>query len=346
LLGVTGSGKTFTMASVIESLQKPALIITHNKTLAAQLAEEYKEFFPNNAVSYFVSYYDYYQPEAYIPRTDTYIAKDSSINDEIDRLRHAAMESILDRPDVIVVASVSCIYGLGRPEDYLEARVLIQKNQPLRRQELLRLLTKIQYERNDVELSRGRFRVRGDTVDIHPAGVDVVIRIEFFGPRVERVTELDNINGHVLAEVDSAAIFPATFFTTTEDKKRAAVESIRTELAERINQFKRQGKELEAQRIEQRTTYDLEMLEQLGYVSGIENYSRHFDGRKEGEPPATLLDYFLFRYGQKGFLTFIDESHMTIPQIGAMHGGDAARKKNLIVHGWRLPSAKDNRPLQ
>ncbi len=346
LLGTTGSGKTFTLSAVIAETQKPAIVISHNKTLAAQLTEEFKEFFPENAVEYFVSYYDYYQPEAYIPRTDTYIAKDASINDEIDRLRHAAMEAVLTRSDVIVVASVSCIYGIGAPADYLESRIELKKNQKLERKELLRQLARLQYTRNDIDFSRGTYRVRGDIVDIHAAGEDHVYRVEFFGPTIDRLVQLDALTGQVLGEPPQLGVFPAKFFTISETKKREALTGIREELAARYQQLKRQGKALEAQRLQQRTTYDLEMIEQIGYVSGIENYSRHLDGRAPGQPAATLLDYFNYRFGQDGFLTFIDESHMTIPQLGAMYGGDLARKKNLIEHGFRLPSAKDNRPLQ
>lgn len=346
LLGVTGSGKTYTMGCVIEQTQKPALIISHNKTLAAQLAEEFKEFFPDNEVNYFVSYYDYYQPEAYIPRTDTYIAKDASINEEIDRLRHATMESILTRRDVVVVASVSCIYGIGAPTEYLDARVEITPGMKMPRQDLLRKLAQLQYSRNDTDLARGSFRVRGDIVDIHPAGEDSVVRVEFFGPVVEKLERLDSITGNVIGKPVRAAIFPATFFITSEPKKIEALDAIRKELAERVQQLTKEGKIVEAQRLMQRTTYDLEMIEQIGYVSGIENYSRHMDGRAPGEPSATLIDYFLHTYGQDGFLTFIDESHMTIPQLGAMYGGDAARKRSLVDHGFRLPSARDNRPLQ
>ena len=355
LLGVTGSGKTYTAAQVIAATQKPALVMSHNKTLAAQLTEEFKEFFPNNAVEYFVSYYDYYQPEAYIPRTDTYISKDSSINEEIDRLRHAAMEAVLTRRDVIVVASVSCIYGIGSPEDYLESRLELNVGQQIDRKTALQHLTRLQYTRNDIDLTRGTFRVRGDVVDVHPAGEDHIIRIEFFGKEIESITRLDALTGEAIEantaneanEANEAiTIFPATFFMTTEAKKKHALGAIRQELAERIQQLKKQGREVEAQRLTQRTTYDLEMIEQIGYVSGIENYSRHLDERAPGEPPSTLLDYFNFRFGKDGFLTFIDESHMTIPQIGAMYGGDQARKKTLIDFGFRLPSAKDNRPLQ
>lgn len=346
LLGVTGSGKTFTMASVIAQTQKPALVMSHNKTLAAQLADEFREFFPDNAVEYFVSYYDYYQPEAYIPRTDTYIAKDAAINEEIDRLRHAAMEAVLSRRDVIVVASVSCIYGLGAPADYVAARVALATKQRIERAEVLRQLARLQYQRNDMELGRGTYRVRGDVLDIHPAGEDRVLRLEFFGATIERLLWLDNLTGEVLEVVEQASIWPATFFTTTPAKRQQALRAIRQELAEQLQKFRQQGKELEAQRIEQRTIYDLEMLEQIGYMSGIENYSRHMDGRRPGQPPSTLLDYFVHQFGRDGWLTFIDESHMSIPQISGMSGGDRARKDVLVFHGFRLPSARDNRPLQ
>ncbi len=346
LLGVTGSGKTYTMAEVIAASQKPALVISHNKTLTAQLTAEFKEFFPDNSVNYFVSYYDYYQPEAYIPRTDTYIAKDSAINDEIDRLRHAAMEAVLTRSDVIVVASVSCIYGLGRPTDYLDLRLVLKKGAGLSRQEVLRKLTQLQYERNDTDLSRGRFRVRGDVIDIHPAGEDLVLRLEFFGSRLEQIVRLDDLTGEVINYVEEANIFPATFFITNKESMHQAMAGIRLELQDRVQYFKKLGKAIEAQRILERTTFDLEMITQIGYVSGIENYSRHIDGRGIGEPPATLIDYFIHAYGRDGFLTFVDESHMTIPQIGGMQAGDAARKESLVRFGFRLPSAKDNRPLK
>ncbi|MBI1833385.1 MAG: excinuclease ABC subunit UvrB [Candidatus Andersenbacteria bacterium] len=348
LLGVTGSGKTYVMASVIAKTQRPALVISHNKTLAAQLAEELKEFFPENSVQYFVSYYDYYQPEAYIPRTDTYIAKDSSINDEIDRLRHAAMEAILTRPDTIVVASVSCIYGLGAPSVYTDWRIGLTKGAVMSRQQLLLELTRLQYNRDDLDPSRGDFRVRGDVVDIFPAGEDHLVRVEFFGAVIDSVTILDSLTGHKIKNAtpdEPISIFPATFFIASLEQRNRAMDSIRIELAEQIQHFKKIGKEVEAQRIAQRATYDLEMLEHLGYVSGIENYSRHLDGRAPGEPPSTLIDYFTHSFG-KNFLTFIDESHMTIPQVSAMYGGDSARKKSLIEHGFRLPSAADNRPLK
>ncbi len=346
LVGTTGSGKTFTMSAVIAATQKPALVISHNKTLAAQLASEFKDFFPKNAVEYFVSYYDYYQPEAYIPRTDTYIAKDAAINDEIDRLRHAAMESILTRRDVIVVASVSCIYGVGSPLDYLNARLHLTVGQALGRPDMLRHLTQLQYTRNDTDLERGSFRVRGDTIDIHPAGEDKVIRAEFFGTTLDKLFLLDSLTGEVLSTPPSFSIFPAKFFITTSAKQKNAMGAIREELAAQIQYFKKIDKLVEAQRIEQRVTYDLEMIEQIGYVSGVENYSRHLDGRNPGQAPSTLIDYFIHTYGRNGFLIFIDESHMSIPQIGGMYAGDQARKKALIEYGFRLPSAADNRPLQ
>lgn len=345
LLGVTGAGKTAVMGWIIENAQKPTLIISHNKTLAAQLAEEFKAFFPDNAVEYFVSYYDYYQPEAYIARTDTYIAKDSAINEEIDRLRHAAMESILTRRDVIVVASVSCIYGLGTPREYFENRLALAAGQTISRREILQQLTHLQYTRNDIDLVRGAYRVRGDIIDIHPAGEDMILRIETFGDRIERLAELDPLTGEIAQEHQEAAVFPATFFMTSPEQKTAALASIRTELAEQIRHFRKSNLPLEAERIEQRTTYDLEMIEHVGYCSGIENYSRHFDGRVPGRPPATLIDYFRHTAGNN-FLTIIDESHMTIPQLGAMHGGDSARKDSLVRYGFRLPSARDNRPLK
>jgi len=345
LLGTTGSGKTATMSWVIEAVQKPTLVISHNKTLAAQLAEEFKQFFPNNAVEYFVSYYDYYQPEAYLPRTDTYIAKDASINDEIDRLRHATLEAVLARPDVIAVASVSCIYGLGTPANYLGLRLEIKLGRTQTRQDILRKLARLRYTRNDTDLMRGTYRVRGDTIDIHPAGENTILRLEFFGPKIDRLTVRDDLTGQVLATPQTAAVFPATFFISPPADLKHALSDIRRELSERLSQFKRQNKPLEAERLAQRTNYDLEMIEQIGYVSGIENYSRHIDGRSPGEPPATLLDYFIHTHGQD-WLIFIDESHMTIPQIGGMPGGDAARKDNLIRFGFRLPSARDNRPLK
>lgn len=346
LLGVTGSGKTYTMAAVIEKLQKPAIVISHNKTLAAQLATEFKEFFPANAVEYFVSYYDYYQPEAYIPQTDTYIAKDAAINDQIDRLRHAAMEAVLTRKDVVVVASVSCIYGIGSPANYLSSRLLLKPRQTITRRDILSALTRLQYKRNDTDLIRGTYRSRGDVIDIYPAGEEEVVRAELLDNKIDRLLKLDPLTGEVLGEPGSVSIFPATFFMTTINELKAAITAIRDELTERYQQFQKQGKILEAERIKQRTDYDLEMLENLGYVSGIENYSRHMDGRSPGEPPYTLIDYFDHSFGKDGFLTFIDESHMTVPQLFSMQAGDFARKKVLIEHGFRLPSAYDNRPFK
>ena len=346
LLGVTGSGKTYTMASVIAKTQKPALVISHNKTLAAQLAEEFREFFPDNAVEYFVSYYDYYQPEAYLARTDTYIAKDASINKEIDRLRHSAMEAILTRTDTIVVASVSCIYGLGSPANYFNQRLQLKKHGPFSRREILQQLTKLQYTRNDVDLPHGTFRVRGDTIDIHPSGEERLLRIESYGPTIEKLLHLHDLTGDVISAVDSATIFPATFFITNPTQLTNALSAIKSEMTEQVDHFTKRQKLIEAQRIAERTTYDLEMIQQVGVVSGIENYSRHIDGRQSGQPPTTLLDYFIHAYGPQGFLVFADESHMTIPQIGAMYGGDKARKDSLIEFGFRLPSARDNRPLK
>lgn len=341
LLGVTGSGKTYTMAKVIEAVQKPTLVIAHNKTLAAQLASEFRQFFPDNAVHYFVSYYDYYQPEAYVPQTDTYIEKDSSINEEIDRLRHAATSALFERRDVLIVASVSCIYGLGSPEDYM-AMTLSLKNGDFRdRQSILRQLIGLQYERNDVGFRRGTFRVRGDVIEIIPAYSENVIRIELFGDEVDRILELDPVTGEVLGQLDTVRIYPATHYITPADKLRRAVESIEEELEQRLRQLRGEGKLLEAQRLEQRTRYDIEMLQQVGYCSGIENYSRHLTGRAPGEAPACLIDYF-----PKDFLLMIDESHQTIPQLGAMYEGDRSRKQTLVDYGFRLPSALDNRPLR
>ncbi|MCL4505156.1 MAG: excinuclease ABC subunit UvrB [Chloroflexi bacterium] len=341
LLGATGTGKTFTMAKVIERTQRPTLVMAHNKTLAAQLYSEFKEFFPDNAVEYFVSYYDYYQPEAYVPRYDLYIEKDSSINDEIDRLRLAATSSLMSRRDVIIVASVSCIYGIGNPEDYGRYVVKLKKGEVRRRDVVLRMLVAIQYERNDVSMGRGKFRVRGDTLEVQPAYSDTAYRIEFFGDEVERLTEIDIVTGEILQTIDEIEIFPAKHFITPQEKMQAAVKSIEEELAERIQFFKDNDKLLEAQRIEQRVRYDLEMLREVGYTSGIENYSRLLDGRHAGTPPFTLLDYF-----PDDFLLILDESHMTIPQIGGMYNGDRARKTVLVDYGFRLPSALDNRPLK
>jgi excinuclease ABC subunit B len=341
LLGVTGSGKTFTMANVVETLQKPTLIISHNKTLAAQLAAEFQEFFPNNAVHYFVSYYDYYQPEAYIPRSDTYIEKDTQINEEIDRLRNAATQSLLSRKDVLIVASVSCIYGLGNPANYLELSLEIKKGQSLKRDKLLRRLADLQFHRNDMELERGTFRAQGDVVEIILSSEDTIIRMDFFGDKLEKIERLDAVSGHVLETLQKFTIFPAKHFVAPEDQMKQAIENIREELQEKIREFKSQNKLVEAQRLEQRTNFDLEMLTNTGFVSGIENYSRHLEGRAPGDPPSTLIDYF-----PDDFLLFIDESHQTIPQIGAMYEGDRSRKKTLVDYGFRLPSALDNRPLK
>jgi len=341
LLGVTGSGKTYTIANVIAQVQKPTLVIAHNKTLAAQLASEFRQFFPHNAVHYFVSYYDYYQPEAYIPQTDTYIEKDASINEEIDRLRHAATSALLERRDVIIVASVSCIYGLGTPEDYRAMTLTVRRGELRDRDAILRRLVELQYERNDVALGRGSFRVRGDVVELVPIYEEKVIRIEWFGDEIDRIVELDPITGRVLGEREAITIYPGSHFLTPREKLERAIRSIEAELEERLEYFRKRGKLLEAQRLEQRTRYDLEMIRELGYCPGIENYSRHLDGRAPGEPPATLLDYF-----PKDFLLVIDESHQTIPQLRAMYNGDRSRKETLIEHGFRLPSALDNRPLR
>ncbi len=340
LLGATGTGKTFTISKVIEATQRPTLVMAHNKTLAAQLYSEFKEMFPENAVEYFVSYYDYYQPEAYVAKSDLYIEKDSSINDEIDRLRLAATSSLMSRRDVIIVASVSCIYGVGNPEDYGKFMVKIKKGEVRRREIVLRMLVAIQYQRNDVSLTRGHFRVRGDTLEVQPAYTETAYRVEFFGDEVERLTEIDVLTGEILNVVDEIDIYPAKHYITAEEKMKAAVTNIELELEERIKEFKAQDKLLEAQRIEQRVRYDLEMMREVGFTSGIENYSRHLDGRTAGTPPFTLLDYF-----PDDFLLVIDESHMTIPQIGGMFNGDRARKQTLVDYGFRLPSALDNRPL-
>ena len=342
LLGITGSGKTFTMANVIARVQRPTLVIAHNKTLAAQLAGEFKEFFPDNAVEYFVSYYDYYQPEAYIPQTDTYIEKDALVNDEIDKLRHAATTALFERRDVIIVASVSCIYGLGDPEDYSTLCVSLRQGQDYDRDQVLRKLVEIQYARNDTNLVRGTFRVRGDVLEIVPASHDAeqAIRVEFFGDTVERISEFDPLTGEVLAQLHHTMIYPASHYVTSSEKRERALISIEEELAERLKWLRERGKLLEAQRLEQRTRYDLEMMREVGTCAGIENYSRHFSGRQPGQPPYTLLDFF-----PKDWLLFIDESHQTVPQIGAMYNGDRARKEALVEHGFRLPSAFDNRPL-
>ncbi len=342
LLGVTGSGKTFTMAKVIEQVQRPTLVLAHNKTLAAQLCAEFREFFPNNAVEYFVSYFDYYQPEAYIPHTDTFIEKDSSINDEIERLRHSATSSLSERDDVIVVASVSCIYGLGDPIDYKNMVISLRRGQMRNRDELLSKLVEIRYERNDVAFDRNRFRVRGDTVEIFPVyGNETAIRVEFFGDEIDRISEINIVTGTPTRILDHVAIYPASHYVSTPEKMAAAILEIERELAEQLAHFRAEEKLVEAQRLEQRVRYDIEMLQQLGYCSGIENYSRVISGRPAGSPPMTLLDYF-----PKDFLLFIDESHVTVPQVRAMYAGDRARKETLVDYGFRLPCAFDNRPLR
>lgn len=342
LLGATGTGKTYTISNVIKKVNKPTLIIAHNKTLAGQLYGEFKEFFPNNAVEYFVSYYDYYQPEAYVPSSDTYIEKDSSINDEIDKLRHSATSSLLERNDVIVVASVSCIFGLGSPKEYMEQVLSLRVGMEMDRNKLLRNLIDIQFERNDIDFQRGRFRVRGDVVEIFPASRDErALRVEFFGDEIERIREVDALTGEITGETEHVAIFPATHFLTNEDHMEVAISNIKTELEDRLEVLRNDNKLLEAQRLEQRTNYDIEMLREMGYTSGIENYSRHMDGRKEGEPPYTLIDFF-----PDDFLLVVDESHVTMPQVRGMYNGDRARKQMLVDYGFRLPSALDNRPLR
>ena len=341
LLGVTGSGKTFTMANVIERLNRPTLVLAHNKTLAAQLCSEFREFFPENAVEYFVSYYDYYQPEAYIPHTDTFIEKDASINDEIERLRHSATASLFERRDVIVVASVSCIYGLGDPIDYVNMVISLRPGQTRDFDELLRKLVEIRYERNDLAFERNKFRVRGDSVEIFPAySHDKAIRVEFFGDEIDRISEINVVTGNATRVLNHVAIYPASHYVTTKEKMEAAIERIRTECDERVRYFEENNKLIEAQRIRQRTDYDIEMMQELGYCSGIENYSRVISNRAPGSPPMTLLDYF-----PKDFLLFVDESHVTLPQVRAMYRGDRARKDALVEYGFRLPSAYDNRPL-
>lgn len=340
LLGVTGSGKTFTMANVIENIQKPTLILSHNKTLAAQLYEEFKRFFPNNAVHYFVSYFDYYQPEAYIARSDTYIEKDSQINEEIDRLRHAATDALLSRKDVIIVASVSCIYGIGSVEDYDGLAVLIITGERRVRDKLLRQLTDIQYQRNDIDFHRGTFRVRGDVVDIFPSGEETAYRIEFFGDDIERITEINPLTGEIVKNKQQIKVFPSSHYVTPYDKLKGALVNIKEELDTRLKFFKSNNMLLEAQRLQQRTNFDIEMLEETGFVKGIENYSRYLTNREPGEQPATLLDYY-----PDDFLMFVDESHMTLPQVRGMYNGDRARKEVLVEHGFRMPSALDNRPL-
>lgn len=356
LLGVTGSGKTFTMAKVVAALQRPTLVISPNKTLAAQLYSEFCQFFPESAVHYFVSYYDYYQPEAYIPQTDTYIAKEAMVNDEIDRLRHAATQSLLTRPDVLIVASVSCIYGLGSPENYRSLKATIRRGDIYPRQQLLKELVRLQYGRNDVEFGRGTFRARGDVVEIHPVTGEDIIRFEWLGDRLEAITLLPNLltksvraaPTRAAVALESVDVYPAKHFVVPHDQQLGAIASIRHELADRLEALRRDGHELEAARLEQRTNYDLELIETVGYCNGIENYSRHFDHRRPGEPPWTLLDYFTYAVETQvlpGFLTFIDESHITIPQLRGMYAGDYSRKSMLIDYGWRLPSAFDNRPL-
>jgi excinuclease ABC subunit B len=340
LLGVTGSGKTFTMANIIERTQRPTLVICHNKTLAAQLYEEFKSFFPDNAVHYFVSYFDYYQPEAYVARSDTFIEKDSQINEEIDRMRHAATDSLLSRRDVIIVASVSCIYGIGSPSDYSALAIKLKVGERRVRDKFIRQLTDIQYQRNDIDFHRGTFRVRGEVIDVFPAGEEIAYRVEFFGDEVEMITKLDALTGEVLGKPFEMTIFPSSHYVTPQDKLKGAIVKIEKELEERVKQFEGDNKLIEAQRIKQRTKFDLEMLETTGFVKGIENYSRYLTDREEGEQPATLLDYY-----PDDFLMLIDESHMTMPQVRGMYNGDRARKEVLVDYGFRLPSALDNRPL-
>jgi excinuclease ABC subunit B len=340
LLGVTGSGKTFTMANIIQNVQRPTLILSHNKTLAAQLYGEFRNFFPDNAVHYFVSYFDYYQPEAYIPRSDTYIEKDSQINEEIDRLRHAATDSLLSRQDVIIVASVSCIYGIGSVEDYNGLSLTAKVGERKVRDKFLRHLTDIQYQRNDMDFHRGTFRVRGDVVDIFPAGEELAYRMEFFGDEIEKITQIDPLTGEILKKLEQLKVFPSSHYVTPQEKLKLALGQIENELAERLAHFKKHGGLLEAQRLEQRTRFDLEMLQETGFVKGIENYSRYLTNREPGEQPATLLDYF-----RDDYLLLVDESHMSMPQVRGMYNGDRARKEVLVEHGFRLPSALDNRPL-
>ena len=342
LLGVTGSGKTFTMAKIIEEVQKPTLVLAHNKTLAAQLCSEFREFFPENAVEYFVSYYDYYQPEAYVAQTDTYIEKDASINDEIDKLRHSATSALLERRDVIIVSSVSCIYGLGNPEEYKNLTISLREGMEKDRDEVLKKLVEIQYERNEINFVRGTFRVRGDVLDIFPASSsNTAIRVEFFGDEIEKIREFDSLTGEIIGKRNHVSIFPASHFATSKERLEVAIKNIEEELEVRVEEFIKEDKLLEAQRIRQRTNFDIEMMRELGYCSGIENYSRILDGRAPGTPPQTLLDYF-----PEDFLLFVDESHVTLPQVRGMYGGDRSRKDNLVNYGFRLPSAYDNRPLK
>ncbi|WP_010234861.1 excinuclease ABC subunit UvrB [Clostridium arbusti] len=342
LLGVTGSGKTFTMANVIERVQKPTLVLAHNKTLAAQLCSEFREFFPDSAVEYFVSYYDYYQPEAYVPQTDTYIEKDASINDEIDKLRHSATSSLFERKDVIIVASVSCIYGLGNPEEYKKLSISLREGMEKDRDEVLKKLIEIQYERNEINFVRGTFRVRGDTLDIFPASsTNKGIRVEFFGDEIDKIKEFDVLTGNITGALKHSVIFPASHFATSRDRLEVAINKIEIELEKRLKELTTEDKLLEAQRLKQRTNFDIEMMREVGYCTGIENYSRIMDGRSIGEPPKTLIDYF-----PEDFLLFIDESHVTLPQVKAMYGGDRSRKNTLVDYGFRLPSAFDNRPLK
>lgn len=342
LLGVTGSGKTFTMAKIIEQVQKPTLVLAHNKTLAAQLCSEFREFFPENSVEYFVSYYDYYQPEAYVAQTDTYIEKDASINDEIDKLRHSATSALLERKDVIIVSSVSCIYGLGNPEEYKNLTISLREGMEKDRDEILKKLVEIQYERNEINFVRGTFRVRGNVLDIFPASSsNIAIRVEFFGDEIEKIREFDSLTGEIVGKRNHVSIFPASHFATSKERLEVGIKKIEEELEIRVQEFIKEDKLLEAQRIKQRTNFDIEMMRELGYCSGIENYSRILDGRAAGTPPQTLLDYF-----PEDFLLFVDESHVTLPQVRGMYGGDRSRKDNLVNYGFRLPSAYDNRPLK
>lgn len=340
LLGVTGSGKTFTMANIVEQVNRPTLVLAHNKTLAAQLYSEFKEFFPNNAVEYFVSYYDYYQPEAYVARTDTFIEKDADINEEIDKLRHAATRSLLTRPDTLIVASVSCIFGLGTPEEYAKTMIQLMRGQQIRRDRVLRQLVDIQYDRNDMTLVRGSFRVRGDTLEVFPAYEEIAVRIEFFGDEIDRIVDVDPLTGEILSERDSIGIYPAKHFVTTGDMMKTAIKDIQQELEDRLKELDSVGKILEAARLKQRTMYDIEMMTEAGYCAGIENYSMHLSRRQFGDQPSTLLDYF-----PEDYLMLIDESHITLPQVRGMFGGDRSRKDVLVDYGFRLPSAKENRPL-